>query len=168
VGDEESGEFPGEPVWLDDPPLPPVNPRDPHRPPPAERILVRGAQLVRVHFPDHPNPKLRGFIEVVVLAWARIPNSEHWAGLCVWLGTVQEPGPHGAHTTGAGRYAWLRMLPDRVQSWRPPHRYLECDAGWHGMGEPGQVSDAIARAAATLPEELRQAALTPRDNEQRD
>lgn len=143
--------------FLDDPPLPEL------APPPPELIAVRGAQVVRVHHTDHPNPKLRGFTEVVVLAWARVPDSEHWAGLCVWLAAVQEPGPHGAHTTGAGRFAWLRMLPDRVEAWRPPHRYLDGEHGWHGQGDPGQVSEAILRAAETLPEHLRAKALTPRE-----
>jgi hypothetical protein len=142
--------------WLDEPPLPAL------ADPPPELILVRGAQVVRVHFVDHPNPKLRGFTEVIVLAWAPIPNSRDWAGLCVWLAAVQEPGPHGAHTTGEGRYGWLRMLPDRVEAWRPPHRYLEGEHGWHGQGDPSQVSEAILRAAATLPEHLRERALTPR------
>lgn len=147
----------GEPEWLDDPPLPVV------KPPPPELILVRGGQVARVHFPDHPNPKMRGFIEVAVIAWARLPDSEDWAGLCVWLGTVQEPGPHGTHTTGGGRYAWCRMLTDRVESWRPPHRYLaDPDAGWHGQGDPSEVSEAMVRAAATLPEHLREQALQPR------
>lgn len=150
MGNEQEGRF------LDDPPLPAL------KPPPPELIAVRGAQLVRVHFVDHPNPKMRGFIEVVVLAWARIPGSRDWAGLCVWLGTVQEPGAHGAHTTGGGRFGWLRILPDRVEAWRPPHRYLEGESGWHGQGDPGQVSEAILRAAATLPAHLRELAVQPR------
>lgn len=145
--------------WLDDPPLPELTP------PPTGLIAVRGAQVVRVHHIDHPNPKMRGFTEVVVLAWARLPGGD-WAGLCVWLSAVQEPGAHGAHTTGRGRFGWLRILPDRVEAWRPPHRYLDGDDGWHGQGDPSEVSDAIVRAAATLPEHLRAAALTPREPEQ--
>jgi hypothetical protein len=143
--------------WLDDPPLPEL------APPPAQRILVRGAQVVRVHFTDEPNEKQRGHIEVVVIAWARLPGGD-WAGLCVWLAAVRKPGPRGTRTTGGGRYGWLRMLPDRVQSWRPPRPYLaDPDEGWHGQGEPGEVSAAIERAAATLPEEVRERAVRPMD-----
>lgn len=152
-GDADQGRL------LDDPPLPELTP------PPPGLIAVRGTQVVRVHHIDHPNPKMRGFTEVVVLAWARLPDGD-WAGLCVWLATVQEPGPHGAHTTGRGRFGWLRILPDRVEAWRPPHRYLQGEHGWHGQGDPSEVSGAIARAAATLPEHLRAAALTPREPEQ--
>ncbi len=151
------GEASDEGRFIDEPPLPEL------KSPPPELYAVRGAQVVRVHHIDHPNPKMRGFTEVVVLAWARLPDTGDWAGLCVWLAAVQEPGPHGAGGVGAGRFGWLRMLPDRVEAWRPPHRYLEGEHGWHGQGDPGQVSEAIERAAQTLPEHLRERALIPRE-----
>lgn len=139
---------------------PPILPELP--PPPADLIAVRGAQVVRVHDIDNPNPKLRGHTEAVVLAWAPIPAGG-FAGLCAWLAGWNEQGPHGGHTTGRGRFGWLRILEDRVEAWRPPHPYLtDPDRGWHGLGDPGEVSSAIEQAVATLPEHLREAALTPK------
>lgn len=142
---------------MDEPPLPPL------KDPPPHLILVRGAQLVRVHNVDDPDPRRRrGFTQVVILAWAPLPGGG-WAGLCVWLSGWHGPGPRGSRVTGRGRFAWCRILRDRVEAWRPPRPYIQDpDQGWHGQGDPSEVSEAMARAAETLPRHLREKALQPR------
>lgn len=126
--------------------------------PPVERIAVRGAQRLRVLNVDSPNPGSRGgFTECVALAWARLPDGD-WAALLAWLsGWRGEDG----RTTGRGRFGWYRVLEDRTKAmpiW--PHR--DPDVEWHGYHADDEIAVAMREAAATLPEQLREAALTPR------
>lgn len=89
--------------WVDSPPLPPL------ADPPPGLIRTHGAQLVRVHAVDQPDPRRHGgFTEALFLAWAPIPGSSDWAVLGAWLGHWQE----GGRTTGRGRYGWLRVAYD--------------------------------------------------------
>lgn len=139
--------------WVDDPILPEVSA------PPPERVLVRGAQLIRVINVDAPNRASRkGFTEAVILAWARLPDGD-WAVLAAWQGAWQQHG----HTTGLARCGWVRLLTDRVQAMPiPPVSGLIDGAQWHGHHELSQFAEAVRQAALLLPEDQREAALTPR------
>lgn len=144
--------------WVDDPPLPAL------AEPPSALIRTHGAQLVRVHAVDQPDPRRHGgFTEALFLAWAPIPGSRDWAVLAAWLGHWQEDG----RTTGRGRYGWLRVAHDdaqrgRVRAVRPFP--LEGDE-WHGHHPDSEFTAGVSGAVASLPEGLRAAALTPRQPE---
>lgn len=138
--------------WVDEPPLPPI------APPPAHLIAVRGAQRLRVNNLDHPDPRRRGgHTDTVALAWARTPDGE-WTALLAWLGAWQQDG----RTAGRGRYGWCRVLEGRVRAMPVVRRE---GVAWYGMYEPNELGAAIERAALTLPEHLREAALTPLEDE---
>lgn len=125
--------------------------------PPPELIQVRGAQLVRVKSIDPPGVE-RGFREAVVLAWARIPGGG-WAGLFAWIGAWQR----GHRTTGGPRWAWCQVPEGRVEPVTPPRPLVEAeDHEWHGYHEMSDLAEAVRRAAETLPEHLREAAVTPK------
>ncbi len=144
---------------MDEPPLPEVV--DPPAPPPAHAIQVHGAQLVRVVNIDDPDPRKRGgFTTALFLAWARIPDSDDWAVLTVWLGARQT----GARTTGGGRHAWLRLAPDDIACGRvrPVKPDVMDEDEWHGHHPLSEFSIAVRAAAATLPAQLREQAVRPR------
>jgi len=149
---------------VDEPPLPELV--DPPPPPPDHLIKVHGAQLVRVVNIDDPDARRRrGFREAMFLAWAPVHGGEDWiwAALTAWLGHRQT----GARTTGGGRHAWLLLATDdlercRIRAVRP---YVMDDDEWHGHDPASEFSIAVRDAAATLPERLREAAVTPRPPE---
>lgn len=137
--------------WTDEPLLPELPP------PPADRIIVRGAQLVRVYTVDHPDPRRRrGYSEAVILAWART-GAEGWGVLLAWGGSWRQQ--IGGRTTVKARWSWCRLREDRVKPVRPPP--LQAEDEWHGHHPLSEFSEAVRLAAQLLPEELREAALTP-------
>lgn len=133
--------------WTEEPVLPELPP------PPTDRVLVRGAQLIRVTF-VHGGQR-RGFTEAMILAWARTGDGG-WGVLTSWLGAWQENG----RTTGRARWGWCRLIEDLVEPRRLPQHVAEDDE-WHGHHPLDQFTEAMRQAAASLPEHLRQAALTP-------
>lgn len=154
MGDEQQGR------WVDEPPLPELT--DPKPPPPADLIVVHGAQLVRIINIDDPDPRRRrGFTEALFIAWAPLTGGD-WAVLTAWLSAWQT----GVRTTGGGRYAWLRLTEDDVARGRirevKPHLFDDEDE-WHGHHPLHDVSIAFHAAVATLPEKLRERALRPRE-----
>jgi len=137
--------------WVDEPVLPEL----PTGPPP-HLIRVEGARLIRVMNVDAHNPASRdGYTEAVVLATA--PLGGGTGVLVAWLGGWQE----GHRATGRGRYAWCRLLEDRVREVAPPRAKID-GAEWHGHHAEGEFAGAVRQAAELLPEEMRAAALTPR------
>lgn len=149
--------------WVDEPPLPELDPENPHQPPPDHPIKVHGAGLVRVYNIDDPDPRKReGFTEALFLAWSQIRGGEDWvwAVLTAWLGHRQT----GASTTGGGRHAWLLLTRKdlergRVRAAKPVSKDED---EWHGHDSTAEFSIAVREAAATLPEQLRERALRPR------
>jgi hypothetical protein len=147
-----------EPQWTEGPILPWV---EPYAPPPAELIIVRGARLVRVlngprTGPLSPPPD--GHREAVLLAWA--PRADRrWAALMAWAGWCRSPRGVG---TEAARHGWLLVDETRVRPVKPAHStHPEIEYTWYGREEPNELGRTIRAAAATLPEQLREAALTP-------
>ena len=143
-------------MWTEGPILPELPP------PPVDRIQVRGAQLAQIY--DPPGTKLMlggrprpdGGREAVVLAWARIPGGG-WAVLLAWTSYAKL----NARGTALARCGWYRHDPQRVKPKAPP-RYLDDEAQWHGWHEMSELHQAILEAATLLPEDMREAALTPR------
>ncbi len=127
--------------------------------PPVDLIQVHGARLVRVLNVVDPDPRRRrGFREAVILAHAPIPGGG-WAVLAAWIGAWQER----SRTTGGPRWAWVRLLEDRVAPHTPDRPLVEAEGHeWHGYHELSDMAEAVRLAAASLPEHLRDAALTPR------
>lgn len=133
-------------------------------PPPPDLIRVRGAQLVQIY--DEPGgvrmvngrPQRDGGREAVVLAWAPIPAGG-WAVLLAWTSYARLD----LRATALARWGWYRLAEQRVKP-RPQPRTVPADAEWHGWHELSELHQAIVRAAATLPEQLREAALTPRQD----
>lgn len=140
--------------WTDDPPLPAL------LDPPVERIVVYGAQLVRVMQVDQPDPRRRrGFTEAMILAWARTGDGE-WGCLLAWSGHWQQAG---GRMTGKARHGWCRHLAGHVVTMPPPHpATLHEEDEWHRHHPDDQFSVAVRAAAASLPEPLRERALLPR------
>lgn len=134
--------------WVEEPILPLLPP------PPADRILVRGTQLVHVAFVH--NGQRRGFTEAAVLAWARTGDGG-WGALTAWQGAWRQGN---GRTTGRARWGWCRLDLDLVEPRRAPQRVAEDDE-WHGHHPLAAFTQAIRQAAASLPEHLRQAALAP-------
>lgn len=126
--------------------------------PPADSIQVRGAQLVhRLNVEAHNTPSREGYTEAVILAWAPLPDGG-WAVLAAWLGAWRR---EDGRTTGKARYGWCRLLEDRVRPVDPPRTLID-GAEWHGHHELSQFALAVRQAALLLPENLREAALTPK------
>lgn len=140
----------GDREWLEDPLLPELPA------PPFDRIQVRGARLVRVY--DEPGTRRQdGGREAVIVAWAQLPDGG-WAVLLAWASLAKL----GIKTTALARWCWCRLIEDRVKPVRPKRgTEPDPDQAWHGWFEPGELSEAIWQAAATLPERLRKAAVTP-------
>ncbi len=141
---------------MDDPPLPLVVPDDPDARPQPHLIRTEGARLVRVRNADDEDPR-KGFTEAVILAEAELADGGTGL-LLAWLGAWQQE----ARTSGRGRFAWVRLPddPERVRYMPPWPRRAE-GVAWYGWGEPNELGAAIEQAAATLPQEMRQAALRP-------
>lgn len=146
--DDEAGR------WTDGPPLPPLPA------PPADRIVVPGAQLLRVMQVDHPDPRRRrGYVEAMILAWARTRDGG-WGFLLAWGGNWQQAG---GRMTVKARWSWCRRLPDRVVTMPQPHpSTLMEDDEWHRHHPDSEFSKAVRAAVRTLPEPLRARALAPR------
>lgn len=131
-------------------------------PPPPDRILVRGARLVRVYggissrdVSGKPRPD--GGREAVILAWARMPD-RGWAVLMAWTSYWLYENP--PHQTGLARWGWYVLDEERVKPRKPP-RTLDEDAAWHGWATEGELQKAIDQAVLLLPPALREQALTP-------
>lgn len=121
---------------------------------------MRGAHLVRVYGPDGPTKRDAGR-EAVTLAWAQMPDAR-WAILLAWAGYwMDEAAPH---QTEAARWAWCVYDEDRVELRRAPQTLYE-GAAWHGWAEDGELNKAIRQAAGSLPEHLREAAITPAERQ---
>lgn len=143
--------------WTEEPILTPISP------PPPGLVEVRGAQLVRIY--DGPGathepggrPRPDGGREAVVLARARIPCGGQ-AVLLAWTSYARL----GGRGTALARYGWYRFEEQRVRPQpRPRTSSIPPDAQWHGWHELSELHQAILRAAAMLPEQLRADALTP-------
>ncbi len=137
--------------WVDEPILPELPA------PPAHLVQVRGAQLVAVRYVD-PAGRRRGEGDAVILAWAPLPAGG-WAVLVAWIGAWQQNN----RTTGAPRWAWCRYDKDLVRPAKPSRPLVEREGfEWHGWHRDSDLAEAVRQAAASLPEHLREAALTPR------
>lgn len=139
---------------------PPILPEVPA--PPPDRIVVRGARLVRVYGSSESRdvagkPRRDGGREAVVLAWARMPDGA-WAVLMAWTRywTDEDP-PHG---TALAQHGWYRYDEERVKPQKTRRPNYE-GAEWHGWHEDSELAQAIRDAAATLPPEMREQATTP-------
>ena len=138
---------------------PPILPEVPA--PPPDRILVRGARLVRIYDGTDSRdvagkPRRDGGREAVVLAWAR--TSDGWAVLLAWTSYWAFEQP--PHQTALARYGWYLLDEARVKPQKPPRTLAE-GAAWHGWSTDGELQKAITRAADTLPSEMRAQATTP-------
>jgi len=147
--DERRGHFTEPPI------LPEVSP------PPADRILVRGARLVRIYgerqIPDVSGRERRGGgRDAVVLAWARRPDG--WAALMAWTSYYAFVDP--PKQTEAARWGWYVLDEQRVKPMRAPRASYE-GAAWHGWSSEGELQRAIDQAAQTLPPGLREQATSP-------
>jgi len=130
--------------WIEAPILPALPP------PPPERIVIRGARLVRVMTPQG------GHTDAVILAWARL-GSGAWGALAAWGGHWQQ----GGRTTVRARWGWVRLVAVQVRPVEPPRRRIE-GAEWHGWHAESEFARAVREAALMLPADRRDAALTPR------
>lgn len=128
--------------------------------PPSDRVLVRGARLVRVYDPPgHARGLADGGREAVILAWARTPD-RHWAVLMAWTSYWAFENP--PHQTALARCGWYVLDEQRIRPRRPP-RTLGEDRAWHGWSPEGELQNAIDGALLLLPEDLRAAAAAPAD-----
>jgi hypothetical protein len=136
--------------WAAEPILPELPP------PPAELIRTPGAQRIRVMNVDAHNRAARGgFTEALILARAELADGGQGA-LVAWLSAWQET----SRTTGRGRFAWCRLLTDRVVEMPPPRHLLDGDE-WYGQHTESEFASAVRAAAETLPKHLREAAVIP-------
>lgn len=133
-------------------------------PPPISAVRVRGAQLVQIYGPPHPDPwgrpKPDGGREAVILAWAAIPGGG-WAVLLAWTSYALVD----LHATALARFGWYRLDAARVQPKRPPSQVSE-GFEWTGWHPDSQINVAVRAAALLLPEEMRAAAVVPRARRQ--
>jgi hypothetical protein len=139
--------------WTEPPILPWLDP------PPPERIIVRGARLVRIYNDEHADPRRsHGFREAVILAWARRGDGR-WGALMAWAGWCRSERGTG---TEAARCGWVLVDEQRVRPVAPARSHLPgIEYTWYGREEPCELGHAIRAAAQMLPEQLRTAALTP-------
>jgi hypothetical protein len=137
--------------WIEEPLLPELPA------PAADQIIVRGAQLVRVVFGDvAADSRHQGYTEAVVLAWAKTAQGG-WGVLLAWGGSWRQ---RNGRSTVKARWAWCRLLPDRVTPVPRPRALLPEDE-WHRHHPGSEFSEAVRAAAASLPEHLRDRALQP-------
>jgi len=117
---------------------------------------VRGARLVCVYKVTARDPRHQaGHAEVVVLAWAQLGDGE-WGVLIAWGGGWQQSG----RTMVRARFAWCRLLTDRVRPVDPPRTAIP-DAEWHGWHTLSEFAEAVRLAAASLPVDVRTVVLIP-------
>jgi hypothetical protein len=147
VDDGEGGK------WTEKRPLLPKLP-----PAPVARIVVRGAQLVRVYSPpDTLKPgRTDGGRGAVILAWARTGDAG-WGVLLAWAGYWLGPDLRQGDRPRWGR---CRLIEELVQPQRP-RQFADPEQLWHGHYVGSHMDQAVEHAAIELPRDLRQAALTP-------
>jgi hypothetical protein len=140
--------------WLEDPLLPTLPD------PPADRVVVHGASLVRVYSPAGSKIEGRdGGRAAIVIAWARLGDGESWAVLMAWAGNWM-----GAdhRPTVRPRWGWVRLDEARVKPQKPRPKIEGSEIEWFGSWSGCAMEEAMYHAAVGLPKEQREAAITPR------
>lgn len=134
---------------------------EPIAPPPPRLIESPGGRLVSVKTPLGASPA-RSY-PAVILAWAPIDRrAGTWAALMVWDGYRHAAdGKDRAHA----RWSWVRWNRDQVVYAKPYLPDQPTGLRWFGRHHGMDVEAAYEEAAASLPEQMREAALayTPYD-----
>jgi hypothetical protein len=140
--------------WLE----PPLLPRLPD--PPYDRVMVRGASLMRVYSPAGAKIEGRdGGRAAIVVAWARLGDGRGWGVLMAWAGNWQG-ADHRA--TARPRWGWVRLDAERVKPVKPRPEREGSEIEWFGSWPGCALDEAMYHAAVELPKERREAAVTPR------
>lgn len=125
--------------------------------PPPDRIRDPGGRLVTVSVPRGTSPHRQH--PAVLLAWAHLPGGD-WACLMTWGGWRRASAEDRRRDlVPSARWAWVRYRRDLVTALKP---WPDHDPGlrWFGRHSGSEFEAAYVEAAASLPETMRDAALT--------